>query len=79
LNHTWGYHDACEGNGKYSLYDQALRRRYGEPRDVEDYVNKAQLINAESYRAMFEAVNHASDRTAGVILWKANPAWPSVI
>lgn len=79
LNHIWGYHDACEGNGKYSLYDQALRQRYGEPRDVADYVNKAQLINAESYRAMFEAVNHASDRTAGVILWKANPAWPSVI
>ena len=79
LNHTWGYHDACEGNGKYSLYDQALRQRYGEPEDVADYVNKAQLINAESYRAMFEAVNHAMDRTAGVILWKANPAWPSVI
>ncbi|NQV35570.1 MAG: hypothetical protein HQ515_22945, partial [Phycisphaeraceae bacterium] len=79
LNHTWGYHDACEGNGKYSLYDQALRRRYGEPKDVADYVNKAQLVNAESYRAMFEAVNHACDRTAGVILWKTNPAWPSVI
>lgn len=79
LNHTWGYHDACEGNGKYSLYDQALRARYGEPKDVADYVNKAQLINAENYRAMFEAVGHACDRTAGVILWKANPAWPSVI
>jgi exo-1,4-beta-D-glucosaminidase len=79
LNHTWGYHDACEGNGKYSLYDQALRQRYGEPRDVADYVNKAQLVNAENYRAMFEAVNHAMDRTAGLILWKSNPAWPSVI
>jgi hypothetical protein len=79
LNHTWGYHDACEGNGKYSLYDKALRQRYGEPKNVADYVNKAQLINAESYRAMFEAVNHAPERTAGVILWKANPAWPSVI
>ncbi len=79
LNPTWGYHDACEGNGKYSLYDQALRERYGEPENVADYVNKAQLLNAENYRAMFEAVNHASDRTAGVILWKANPAWPSVI
>ncbi|NQV34507.1 MAG: beta-mannosidase, partial [Phycisphaeraceae bacterium] len=49
------------------------------PKDVADYVNKAQLVNAESYRAMFEAVNHACDRTAGVILWKTNPAWPSVI
>ncbi len=79
LNHTWGYHDACEGNGKYSLYDQAIRQRYGEPKDLADYVQKAQLINAENYRAIFEAVNQAMDRVAGVILWKTNPAWPSVI
>ncbi len=79
LNHTWGYHDACEGNGKYSLYDQAIRQRYGEPEDLEDYVQKAQLINAENFRAIFESVNHAMDRVAGVILWKTNPAWPSVI
>ena len=79
LNHTWGYHDACEGNGKYSLYDNAIRDRYGEPKDLADYVSKTQLINAENYRAIFEAVNQAMDQTAGVILWKTNPAWPSVI
>jgi hypothetical protein len=79
LNHTWGYHDACEGNGQYSLYDQAIRQRYGEPKDLADYVQKAQLINAENYRAIFESVNRAMDRVAGVILWKTNPAWPSVI
>ncbi|MFB0565377.1 MAG: sugar-binding domain-containing protein [Candidatus Aminicenantaceae bacterium] len=79
LNHTWGYHDACEGNGKYSLYDQAIRRRYGEPKNVADYILKGQLVNAENYRAVFEAMNQAMDRTAGVLLWKVNPAWPSVI
>jgi beta-galactosidase/beta-glucuronidase len=79
LNHVWGYHDACEGNGKYSLYDRALRLRYGEPRDLADYVNKAQLINAESHRAIFEAVNHVGNKSAGVLLWKINPAWPSLI
>jgi beta-galactosidase/beta-glucuronidase len=79
LNNIWGYHDACEGNGKYSLYDAAIRRRYGEPTDLEDYVKKAQVINAESYRAIFESVNQAVEDVAGVILWKTNPAWPSVI
>jgi beta-galactosidase/beta-glucuronidase len=79
LNHTYGYHDACEGNGKYSLYDQAIRERCGEPIDLKDYAQKAQLVNAESYRAIFEAVNSGMDRTAGVLLWKTNPAWPSVI
>lgn len=78
LNHVWGYHDACEGNGKYSLYDNAIRERYGEPKDLEDYIKKGQLVNAENYRAIFESVNHAMNRVAGVLLWKTNPAWPSV-
>jgi len=79
LNHTWGYHDACEGNGKYSLYDRAIRERYGEPKDLQDYAAKAQFVNAETYRTIFEAVNQFMDRTAGVLLWKTNPAWPSVV
>jgi hypothetical protein len=79
LNNVWGYHDACEDNGKYSLYDAAIRKRYGEPKDLADYVLKAQLVNAENYRAIFEAVNQAAQQTAGVLLWKGNPAWPSVV
>jgi len=36
-------------------------------------------VNAESYRAIFEAVNRRMEQTAGVLLWKTSPAWPSVI
>jgi exo-1,4-beta-D-glucosaminidase len=79
LTDTWGYHDAAEGNGKYSLYHQAIADRYGEPRTLAEYAWKAQFVNAENYRAIFEAANHDLDRTAGVILWKTNAAWPSVI
>lgn len=79
LNHTWGYHDACEGNGKYSLYDKAIRQRYGEPENLEDYIQKGQLVNAENYRAIFESVNEAMNRVGGVLLWKTNSAWPSVM
>ena len=78
LTDTWGYHDAAEGNGKFSLYDRALRDRYGEPGTLAAYAWKAQFLNAENYRAIFEAANHDLERTAGVILWKTNPAWPSV-
>jgi len=79
LTDTWGYHDAAEGNVKFSLYDRALRDRYGEPEDLAEYAWKAQFLNAENYRAIFEAANHDLERTAGVILWKTNPAWPSVV
>jgi exo-1,4-beta-D-glucosaminidase len=79
LTDTWGYHDAAEGNGKFSLYDRALRDRYGEPETLAEYVWKAQFLNAENYRAIFEAANYDLERTGGVILWKTNAAWPSVI
>ncbi len=79
LNNVWGYHDACEGNGKYSFYHEAIIDRYGEPKSLEDYTKKAQFINAESYRAIFEAARSGLNRTGGIILWKTNAAWPSVI
>ena len=79
LTDTWGYHDAAEGNGRFSLYDRAIRDRYGEPETLAEYAWKAQFLNAENYRAIFEAANHDLERTGGVILWKTNAAWPSVV
>lgn len=79
LNNVWGYHDACEGNGKYSLYHEAIIDRYGEPKSLKEYTKKAQFINAENYRAIFEAARSGLNRTGGIILWKTNAAWPSVI
>lgn len=79
LTDSWGYHDAAEGNGRFSVYDRALRDRYGEPSSMAEYASRAQLLNAESYRAIFEAVNQELERTAGVLLWKVNAAWPSVV
>jgi exo-1,4-beta-D-glucosaminidase len=79
LTDTWGYHDAAEGNGRFGLYDRALRDRYGEPATMAEYAWKAQFLNAENYRAIFEAANHDLERTGGVILWKTNAAWPSVV
>jgi len=79
LNNTWGYHDACEGNGKYSYYDNAIRNEYGKPTSLSDYVDKAQLVNAVNYRAIFEAVNKNLKQTSGVLLWKVNSSWPSVM
>jgi len=79
LNNTWGYHDACAGNGKYQTYYKAIVDRYGEPTSYKDYSEKSQLVNANSYRAIFESVNSKLDATGGVMLWKINAAFPSVI
>jgi hypothetical protein len=79
LNNTWGYHDACSGNGKYDLYYKALVDRYGMPASMRDFSEKAQLLNANGYRGIFEAAGHKLNETGGVMLWKLNAAFPSVI
>jgi exo-1,4-beta-D-glucosaminidase len=79
LNNTWGYHDACTGNGHYELYYKAMVNRYGEPTGMKDFSDKMQLLNADSYRGIFEAVGHKLNQTGGVMLWKLNAAFPSVV
>ena len=79
LNNTWGYHDACSGNGKYDLYYNAMVKEYGEPRSLRDFSTKMQMVNANGYRGIFEAVGHKINQTGGVMLWKLNAAFPSVV
>lgn len=75
----WTLHS---GGGPFKdrrLYDAALAARYGAPRDVHDYVRKAQLACYEAERAMFEAYGRRKYRATGVIQWMLNNAWPSLI
>ncbi|MEO6893581.1 MAG: glycoside hydrolase family 2 TIM barrel-domain containing protein, partial [Ginsengibacter sp.] len=79
LNNTWGYHDACVGNGHYDTYYKAMAERYGAPVSMKDFSDKMQLVNANGYRGIFEAAGHKLNETGGVMLWKLNAALPSVI
>jgi len=74
LNNTWGYHDAATGNGKWNLYYNETIKRYGEP-----VSNKMQLMNATGYQGIFEAAGHKLNDIGGVMLWKLNAAFPSVV
>ena len=81
LDSIWAEHGAWDDNNyAFRGYDNAIRRIYGKPSSVEDYARKAQYVNADSYRAMFEAANHRMwTITSGVMLWKLNDCWPSVL
>ena len=57
----------------------ALNARYGTATGLEDYVLKAQLMNYEGIRAMFEAYSRNKYTSTGVIQWMLNNAWPSII
>ena len=81
LDKNWAHHGAWDDQGYvYRAYDNALRSQYGAPSSAEDYIRKAQYVNAGSYRAMYEAANHRMwDITQGVMLWKLNSTWPTVV
>jgi hypothetical protein len=81
LDSVWAHHGAWDANDYcFRKYDSVIRYCYGFPSSVEEYARKAQYVNANSYRAMYEAAAHKMwDITSGVMLWKLNDCWPSVL
>ena len=79
MNDSWGYHDAATGNGRYDRYYDEMVNRYGSPTSMEDFSSKLQLMNAMGYQGIFEAAQHKLNQTGGIMLWKLNAAFPSVI
>jgi exo-1,4-beta-D-glucosaminidase len=79
IDDWWDFH---AGGGQFKniqVYTDALSARYGKADSLEDYVRKAQLMNYEGIRAMFEAYSRNKYTSTGVIQWMLNNAWPSNI
>ncbi len=82
LDSVWAEHGAWDGNGyAFRAYDNAIRSLYGfNSKSIKEYVRAAQMVNADGYRAMFEAANSRMwDITSGVMLWKLNSASPEIL
>jgi hypothetical protein len=79
LSDTIAYHDwHFGGNGDVKTFMETLARRYGEGTSLADFERKAQLMNYETYRAVFEGLQaHMWTRNSGRLLWMTHPAWPS--
>jgi exo-1,4-beta-D-glucosaminidase len=75
----WNFH---AGGGEFKdihVYSDALNKRYGQANSAEEFTAKAQLMNYEGIRAMFEGYSRNKYKSTGVIQWMLNNAWPSVI
>ena len=79
LSDTIAYHDwHFGGNGDIKTFMATLATRYGEGTSLEDFERKAQMMNYETYRAMFEGLQaHLWTKNSGRLLWMSHPAWPS--
>jgi exo-1,4-beta-D-glucosaminidase len=78
INDVWNFHCGRNEFNTLDRYTLALTKRYGNAEDVADYARKAQLLNYELMRPMFEAFSAHRYQATGVILWMLNSAWPEM-
>lgn len=79
LSDTLAYHDwHFGGNGDTKTFMQTLETMFGEARSLEDFERKAQMMNLETHKAMYEGfLGHLWTKNSGRLLWMTHPAWPS--
>ncbi len=74
---AWSFHTVIQGGKYFDAFLKAMEARYGKPTGIEDFVMKAQAMNYESARGMYEAYARNKYSATGITAWKYNTAWPA--
>ncbi|MCM8730598.1 LamG-like jellyroll fold domain-containing protein [Hephaestia sp. GCM10023244] len=79
LSDTLAYHDwHFGGNGDTKSFMEALGTMFGPATSLADFERKAQMMNLETHKAMYEGfLGHLWTKNSGRLLWMTHPAWPS--
>lgn len=79
-NEAWSYHCTASSTAMNNLdvLTENITARYGQAKDLNDYLLKADLLNYEGTRAMFEAFRVNIPKATGIVQWMLNSAWPSL-
>jgi len=78
IDSVWQYHGGGMSH-TLNVFTDALDRRYGQSKSVEEFTFKAQVQAYEAHRAMMEAYGRNKYTSTGIIQWMLNNAWPSMI
>lgn len=78
VNDYWDYHCGRNEFNTIKRYKHAMDMRYGPSHTLEEFVKKAQLMNYEAIRPMFEAFAVNKVKATGIIQWMLNAAWPKL-
>jgi len=80
LNEVWNYHCTTSGSSMNNLDEltRAIDNKYGKAEDLADYLLKANVLNYESTKAMFEAFRVNFPTSTGIVQWMLNSAWSSL-
>ena len=61
-------------------YKNSVNTQYGESSGLEEFCEKAQLLNMEVMKGMYEAWNDKMwNDAAGILIWMSHPAYPSFV
>jgi hypothetical protein len=70
-------HDfSLQGAQRGAAFNQMIDENYGGATNAEDWVELAQFVNYDGYRAMFEA---QGKNRMGVLLWMSHSSWPDFV
>jgi hypothetical protein len=76
-DNVWGMHDyALESAQSAATFNAMVQKLFGEPKDLEQFSERAQWIDYDGYRAIFEA---RSAQRKGIQLWMSHSCWPSMV
>ena len=75
---AWLYHAARGNFHNLRRYNEAMDQRLGKPDNLNDYLRKAQFLNYEGMRAMYEAFEANRFKSTGIIQWMYNASWPKL-
>ncbi|MHA3700829.1 discoidin domain-containing protein [Jatrophihabitans sp. YIM 134969] len=81
ITEVWNHHDwSPTANQQTASYQAAIDARLGASSTLDEFCRRAQFVNYENHRAMFEAwnANLTGDATA-LLLWMSHPAWYSTV
>jgi hypothetical protein len=81
IDTPWYHHDwSTHGNQQPDTYLNAINDRLGTSSGLDEFCRKAQFVNYENMRAMFEAWNaHLWQDASALLLWMSHPAWHSTV
>ena len=58
--------------------NEVIHYRFGDAKDIDEYLYRADMLNYESTKAMFEAFRVRQPHTTGIIQWMLNGARPGI-
>lgn len=68
------------GNARPQRYFSSVEYGYGKSATAEEFCRKAQLVNLETNKAMYEGWQHRMwDDASGILTWMSQSAYPSFV